>query len=141
MLSEHAKKVYLVHRRDEFRAEPAWVSSVKKNKKIELVLSDQVLEIGGSKFVEFAKLKSGKKINVQGIFIEVGSSPKTEALNEFKLKTDKKGFLIVSPEMETSESGLFAVGDVVSKQFRQVVTAMADGAISAVSSYNQLRRA
>ncbi len=138
MLSEHASKVYLIHRREEFRAEPAWVSQVRKNKKINLVLNQEIKKINGSKFVESIDLKGNKNLKVDGIFIEIGSFPDTSLL-KFNIKKDKKGYIVVDNTMQSSQKGFFAVGDIASKKFRQVATAISDGAISAVTAYEQLR--
>ncbi len=139
MLSDYASKVYLIHRRDEFRAEPTWVNQVKKNKKIELVLNDEVKKINGEKFVTSATLKSGKNLKINGIFIEIGSFPDTSIIN-FDIQKDKKGYIKVDETMQTSQEGFFAIGDVASKKFRQVATAVSDGAVAAVTIYEQLKK-
>ena len=137
LLSEHATKVYLIHRRKEFRGDPAWVNLVKKNKKIILLLEDNVSKINGSETVEGISLESGKQIKLDGIFIEIGSVPDIKMIN-LKLETDKSGYIITNENRETNIKGFYAAGDIVSKRLRQIVTASADGSIAALSVYNKL---
>jgi len=137
-LTKFARKVYLIHRRDKFRAVKVIQSRVKKNEKIELLLNKVVLSINGRDFVESLTLKDTKtgkemELPVDGVFIFIGNEPNVSPVLHF-VDTDPAGFIITDEEMRTKTPGLFAVGDVRSKPLRQVVTAASDGAVAAMSA-------
>jgi len=137
LLSEYADKVYLIHR-SEMKAPELAIEKVKENEKIELVKAD-VKEIKGSDFVE--KVITGEKaIDVQGVFIEIGSTPATAITKPLNLKLDSTEHIITDSEMKTNIQGCFAAGDIISKKLRQIVTACADGACAALSAYIYARR-
>ncbi len=136
MLSEFGKKVYLVYRGSELRADPIRVEELKKNKKVEIIFNAQVKEINGKDKVESISLNNGKKLNVQGIFVEIGSVPKSLIAKSLGIKLDEKGYILVNEKMETNVQGIFAAGDVIKKDLRQIITACSDGAKAAHSAYN-----
>lgn len=147
LLAEYSPKVYLIHRRDEFRAFKAYVDLIRRNDRIEPVLNTVVVRIGGDstvKWIEVKNMKTGEvsKIPVEGVVIEVGSVPPKEFLESIGLKTDEKGFVIVGPGQETNIPGVFAAGDCTAgphkKKFDQVVTATAEGAVAALSAYEYI---
>lgn len=141
-------KVYLIHRRDEFRAEPAWIEKAKQNPKIELILSTQITQILGTNKVESVVLDKAyqgqTKLMVDGVFIEVGQVPSSTLVSALGVETDPQGFILVSPTMETNVSGVFAAGDIAIVRggvpFRQFITAAADGARAAASVYQYLHQ-
>ena len=138
ILSEFASKVYLVYRRDRFyKMQPAYQDTIRERNKIELVLNDTVVECAGGDSLESVKLKSGKELRVQGLFIEIGFEPELSFETNFKLDTDDKGFIEVGRDMSTSTKGVFAAGDITnaSNVFHQIVTAAAEGSIAADSAY------
>jgi thioredoxin reductase (NADPH) len=143
MLAEHAKKVYIVYRKDNFfRAEPAWVESVQKNKKIEVMLTEEVTEIIGDKTVTGVKLKSGKIISLDGVFIEIGAVPNTGVLDSLNIELDS-GLIKVNSAQLTNVSGFFAAGDITtnSNRFSQIITACAEGAVAVNSVFKELKGA
>lgn len=136
------KKIYLIHRRDRFRAESHLNEKIRKmNIKIER--NSVVEEISGRNFVESIKIrnKNGKikKISVDGIFIEIGSIPAAELVKRIGVRLDKNGFIIINEKKETNVHGVFAAGDITNSQLKQDVTAVADGAIAALSAYRFLK--
>lgn len=140
-LSKIAEKVYLIHRRTEFRANKALQERVKAASNIELVLDSQVTEILGESHVEAINLlHSGEKetLEVSGIFVAVGSLPNTAILNGI-CALDRNGYIVANEDGTTSEKGIFAAGDVRTKKLRQVVTAVADGASCVMSAEEYLR--
>ena len=141
LASKYAVKVYLIHRRSTFRAQPIYVKQVKENPKIELVLNETVVEIGGKDKVEWIKLKSGKILRVDGIFIEIGEEPPKEFLKRIGLELDEKGFIKVREDMSTNIPGIFAAGDVTNIPLKQVVTAVYTGARAATSAYEYISKA
>lgn len=138
-LTKFAKKVYLIHRRDELRATKILQERVMANDKIEVVWDSVLTGIGGGltnvEKISVKNLKTGeeKEIPVSGCFIWVGTFPNTSFLKD-SVKVDKYGFVIVNQNMETSAPGVFAAGDVRNTPLRQVVTAVGDAAIAAVSA-------
>lgn len=141
LLSEYATKVYLIHRGREFdKAEPAWIDLVKNEKKIEIIFNNEIKDIKGDKNVEEIKLGSGQKIKLDGIFIEIGSVPETNLLNNLKVKLNEKGYIIANKEQKTNVKGLFAAGDITNNPLKQIVTASSEGAIAAYSAYNEIKK-
>ncbi len=145
ILSGYVNKVYLVHRRKHFRAKPFFVERVLTKDNIEVLVDTVVKEIGGSRSVEYVVVENRvtgerKKLDVNGIFIEIGFEPDIEWAKRNGLAVDERGYIIVDDWMKTNLPGVFAAGDCTSKwpNFRQVVTAAAMGAIAAYSAYNYL---
>ncbi len=140
-LSKIAKKVYLIHRREEFRANKSLQEKVRAESNIELVLNASPAEIIGEKRVEAIDiLQSGvkKRLEVNGIFVAVGSIPNTALLDGI-CELDKNGYVIAGEDGITTAKGIFAAGDVRVKNLRQVVTAVADGACCVMSAESYLR--
>lgn len=137
-----AKKVYLIHRRNEFRAEPYWVDKVKSKDNIVFVLERNVMEILGDSKVTGLKLdkpfREKDTIALQGIFIEIGATPATGLAKTLGCKVDEKGFLIVSALQQTTVPGVFGAGDITneSNYFAQFTTAAGEGAVAANSVFN-----
>jgi len=141
LLSEFASKVYIIYRKNKFfRAEPSWVELVEKEKKIEVLFNEEVGEIIGKGKVESVDLKSGKKLDVDGVFIEIGSVPEVNAISHLKIKQTDKGYVVVDKNQMTSVKGIYAVGDVTDNRLKQIVTASAEGAIAAYCAYKKVKR-
>lgn len=139
LLSKFAKKVYLIHRSDKFtKAEPIWINQVKAEKKIEIMLNEELAEIHGDERVNSVTLKSGKKLKTDGIFIEIGSDPNLSLIENMKGLELDEGFVRVDKNMKTSIGGLYAAGDITNNELKQIVTAASQGAIAAYSCYNEL---
>lgn len=131
-LSKFCNKVYIVHRRNEFRATKAEIKKMTAKQNVELVLSSVVSDIFGESKVEGIEVTTGeqkKRIDVSGVFVAIGRTPNTTLINGIDL-TDN-GYIVVDRLQRTSEKGVYAVGDIVDKSLRQVVTACADGAVAA----------
>jgi len=141
LLSEFGSKVYIIYRKDHFfRAEPAWVELVEKDKKIEVLFNSEVEEIYGDKAVEGVKLKSGKDLKLEGVFIEIGSEAKTEILDGIGVKKTKKDYVMVDREQKTNVKGFFAAGDVTDNSLKQIITACGEGATAAHSAYVEMKQ-
>jgi thioredoxin reductase (NADPH) len=148
-----ANKVYLVHRRDSFRAEPYWVDKVKEKKNVVMVLERNAVEVLGDQKVTGVKLDkefdpstgSGQEasdvLNVDGVFIEVGSLPAVDLAKQLGCALDKRGFLKVGEDMSTNVEGVFGAGDVTSgsNHFAQFATAAGEGSVAANSVFNYLQ--
>lgn len=142
-LTKFAEKVYIMHRRDELRADKIIQERAFNNEKIEFIFDSVPLEIvGDSKkvnLIQYKNVKTGeiKTLNVDGVFPYIGFSPNTEFFNA-QLVQDEFGFIRVDENMRTSEVGVFAAGDVRRTPLRQVITAVADGAIAGMSAVKYL---
>lgn len=141
-LTKFAEKVYIIHRRGELRATKIIQEKAKQNPKIDFEWYSVVDEIKGSSTVESVILRdtrddATREIAVDGVFIYVGTQPSSELIAGMA-ELDPDGYVITDEEMKTSQPGLFAAGDVRKKTLRQVVTAVADGAIAAVSAEKYL---
>jgi len=141
-LSGYASKIYLVHRRNEFRASGILVDKAKKIAKINFMLDSIIEEISGEEKVSEVKVKNVKsglssKVSCQGVFIFVGIVPNSEFIKNI-LDTDEAGFILVNQKMQTSKEGVFACGDCVKKSLYQVISACGDGATAADSAHKYL---
>ncbi len=141
-LARFAEKVYIIHRRDEFRADKVVVEKALKNPKIIPVYDSVVEEIYGDGIVEGVKVKNVKTqeistIELNGVFMFVGTSPNNNYLNDVVECIDG-GWIKTDPDMRTSVPGIFAAGDMRDTNLRQVVTASADGARAAMTAYAYL---
>lgn len=142
LLSGLAKKVYLVHRRGEFRANKALQNKVSGIKNIVPVLNAAVQKINGKDHVEaVAILQNGseKALPVDGVFVAIGSTPNSALVKEL-LNVDENGYIAADETGVTSADGIFAAGDVRTKKLRQVVTAAADGANCVLSAEEYLNK-
>lgn len=137
LLSKTSSKVYLIHRRDTFRATPLYVELAKKTENIELVLCDNVAEIIGDSAVTGIRLESGREIECAGVFIAVGNQPNT-ALVQDMLTLDDGGYIPAGETTQTELPGVFAAGDLRAKVLRQIITAAADGAVAATMAEKYL---
>lgn len=137
-LTAFASRVYIIHRRDEFRADRAAVERALSNPKIVPVWNTVVEKIEGDGMVEnlvLKNIKTGETSNlpVAGVFMFVGQLPHDEPVRGL-VEAAKGGWIKTDESMETSVEGIFAAGDVREKELRQVVTAASDGAIAAMSA-------
>jgi len=140
LLSEYAEKVYIIYRKEKFfRAEPAWIKQVEKNKKIKTIFNANVKEIYGADYVKGLKLDTKEDLKVDGIFIEIGSSPDEILANKLGLKKEK-GYIKVNKKQETSLKGIYAAGDITNNFLKQVITACGEGAIAASSAYEEITK-
>lgn len=135
-LTRFANKVYLIHRRDELRADKIVQDRAFKNEKLEFIYDTVVKEINGEDLVKSATIenvKTGevKDLAINGIFPYIGFEPNVDLFNG-KVEQDKNGFIVTDATMQTNIKGVYAIGDVRTTPLRQVITAAADGAIAAV---------
>lgn len=144
LLSRLAKKVILIHRRDTLRATKVYHNPLMQTENVEFVWNSAVTElIGDGKLagLKVKNLQSGEEtvIECDGLFVSIGRSPATELVNG-QLKLDAAGYIVADESTATNLDGVFAVGDVRTKQLRQIVTATADGAAAAHAAEEYLMR-
>ena len=142
-LSRTCKKVYLIHRRDELRAAKVLQDALRNISNIELCWNRCVTEIGGSNQVEWIQTettdtKQTERINVNGIFIAVGIIPDTGFIKDL-IHLDTKGYVVAGENGQTNIPGIYAAGDIRTKQLRQIITAAADGANCVASAEKYLQ--
>lgn len=137
-LSDICNKVYLVHRRDVFRGDATTLTKLKETENIELVVPAKVQEVKGEQVVTALQLEDGRSLEVSGVFVAVGMQPATDLLQGVVL-LDDNGYIIADETGKTSAAGFFAAGDVRTKELRQIITAVADGANAATSAEKYIR--
>ncbi|MEA3248258.1 MAG: FAD-dependent oxidoreductase [Nanoarchaeota archaeon] len=140
-LSGICKKVYISYRKDKMRCEPISLEKIEAIENIEIIYDSKPVEIIGDMKVSGLKLEieNGESVlDVDGVFIEVGSVPVTRIFEELEVELEN-GYIKVDKEGRTSVEGLFAAGDGTNNSFKQVVTAAADGALAAKSAYDFLK--
>lgn len=143
-LSRFCRTVYLVHRRDGFRAEGKMVEAAKSNPKIKFVLDSTVSRIDGDSAVNGITVKnvqngSEKTIAVSGVFVAIGRNANSELAGKY-VYLDSEGFIVTDRYMRTNVKGIFAAGDVRDTPLRQIITAAADGAVAATSAIHYINR-
>lgn len=141
-LSKLAQKVYLIHRRDQFRAASSIQDKVSTIKNIEVILNTVVKEIKGKSTIEAITIYDNKsnqetQLQLDGLFIYVGSIPNTDFIKGV-IKLDEEGYIITSENLETNIPGIFAAGDVRKKSLRQISTSVGDGALAAITAERYL---
>ncbi|MGN0509596.1 MAG: thioredoxin-disulfide reductase [Ruminococcus sp.] len=134
-LSKICKKVILVHRRDSLRAEKILTERLENAENVEIMFNSEVAEILGEKSADGVLLKSGEKVDCDGVFIAVGIVPRSDTVKNLA-KLDNNGYIVADESGKTSLDGLFAAGDVRTKELRQIITACSDGA-NCVDSVNK----
>ena len=143
-MSEICSKVYLIHRRDQFRADEADVEELKGKHNVEFLTSSVVEKINGDSKVKSITVRNKrtgetKEVPVEGVFIDIGEIPNNELAKKLGVKLNDRGFIEVNDDMETSIPGVYAAGDITGK-LAQIVVAAAQGAIAAVSAYEYIRK-
>ena len=141
-LADICSKVYLIHRRDEFRGTEALVNEVKKRNNIELVLNSKVTKLNGDNHLTSIEVTnndgSTREIPISCLFVAIGQVPVTE--NFVKLiDVDNNGYAIAGEDMKTRVAGLYVAGDVRKKSLRQLATAISDGAIAATEAIHDIQ--
>jgi thioredoxin reductase (NADPH) len=145
MLSDIAKKVYIIYRKDKLRGEPAWIEKVEKKENIEVIFMTVVVGIEGDGKLKRVKLskeyKRTKELELDGLFIEIGSEPNVILPVKLGIELDEKHYVVVDEKQATSTEGIWAAGDCTtnSNKFQQVVTAVGEGAVAANSVYCYLK--
>lgn len=137
-LSTLASKVYVIHRRDTFRADDIIVNKLKEKENVEFILDTTINEFSGDKRLEKIliynlKEKSEKWLDIDGVFEYIGQEADYKFFKDLEI-CNEKGYILVNTNFETKIKGLFAAGDIVNKEIRQIATAVNDGAIAALNA-------
>lgn len=141
-LAKGCEKVYLIHRRDSLRAAPVLQEALKRLENVEILWNTEATRIVGEEHVESVWLKQNKTgeeyaLDLDGVFAAVGTVPETGIVTKI-LQTDKNGYILAKEDTKTSCPGIFAAGDIRTKDVRQIVTAVSDGANAVISAQKYL---
>lgn len=136
-LTNVASKVYLIHRRDEFRAENKLIEELKQKENVEFVYNSQVTKINANDKIESIEIKNkegeNKTLEISGLFVAIGRNPENEIF-EGLIDMDEYGYILSKENCHTNIDGIFVAGDNRKKDVRQLVTATSDGAIAATEA-------
>ncbi|MBQ6537516.1 MAG: thioredoxin-disulfide reductase [Eubacterium sp.] len=137
-LSNYCSKVYIIHRRDEFRGDKKDVDALKAKENVEFVLDSVPTELLGEDMINGIRVKNVKTdetrdLAVKGVFIAIGQMPDNQAFADI-VKLDDQGYIIADESCETGTEGVYAAGDCRTKTVRQLTTAAADGAVAALAA-------
>ena len=137
-LTRFAEKVYLIRRYDYFRAEKSVIEEVYNNSKIEVLLNEDLIEAKGDDFLNKVVLKNTvsneiSELEVEAVFGYIGTEPKTSDVKEY-VKVTEQGYIITDEDMQTNIKGVYAVGDVRDKKYRQITTAVSDATIALLNA-------
>lgn len=139
LLSKIANQVYLIHRRDEFRAEKHLLEKLNKIDNIEIILNTTIIEVKGEQVLKKIVLHDNSELEVDGLFVEAGYVV-NNALVKDLVKCDDNGSILVDSRQQTSCPGIFAAGDMTTIPFQQLVIAAGQGAIAALSAYEHIQK-
>ena len=142
-LSDIVEKVYLIHRRDEFRGVESTVNKLKEKENVEMIYNSTVTKLIGDEKLEKIEVSnkdgSKKELEVSGLFVAVGRIPENENFRTL-VEMDNSGYIIAKEDCKTSTPGIFVAGDNRTKSLRQLVTATSDGAIAATEAISYINR-
>ncbi len=141
LLSQYAKKVYIIYRKEKIRAEPINLKRVEENDKIEIINNTNVTEIYGRDFVEGVKLDTNQKeLKLEGLFVDIGFVVHAEIAKSLGVELNEKGEIIIDSLSKTNVGGVYAAGDCTNFPFKQAITGVAQGVTATYSAYDYLRK-
>ncbi len=139
-LAQNVKKVYIIYRGEEIRAEPINKKRVYENDKIEIINNTNITEIKGNEKVKSIMFDNGREFEVDGVFIEIGSIPASDVVKDLGVKLNEKNEIIINRKSETNVPGIYAAGDVANAPFKQAITGVAEGVIAAYVIFDYLKK-
>ena len=145
LLAEHAKKVYIIYRKEKIRAEPINIKRIEENAKIEIINNANVVEVKGSDFVTSVVLDKehggSKELKLDGVFVAIGHIILSELAKELGVNLNEKQEIIIDhKDSSTNVRGVFAAGDVADKPFKQAITGVAEGCTAAYSAFEYIQK-
>ncbi|MFX0146061.1 MAG: NAD(P)/FAD-dependent oxidoreductase [Candidatus Hodarchaeota archaeon] len=138
-LAQSVKKVYIIYRGEEIRAEPINKKRVYDNDKIEIIYKTNIIEIKGNGTVKSVVFDNGKEFEIDGVFIEIGSTPNSDLAKRIGVETNEHGEIKINRKSETNVPGIFAAGDVADAPFKQAITGVSEGVIAAYSAFDYVK--
>lgn len=140
MLAEFASKVYIIYRGENIRPEPINRKRMEENPKIEVITKTNIIEILGDTKLKKIKLDTGKELELDGLFIEIGRVAQTEMVKQLGIATNEKGEIKIDRMSKTNIEGFYAAGDVTDSEWKQAITGVAEGVKAAYSAYSYIKR-
>lgn len=142
-LSNIVKKLYVIHRRDTFRADKVLIDSLKEKENVQFILNSTITKVLGDKKIESIDVldkisNTTQNLKVGGLFVCIGRGPDTDILS-FDIEKDEGGYIVTDKNMKTSVDGVYAVGDIRNTPLRQIITAASDGAIAATKATQYIK--
>ena len=141
-LSDIAKKVYVIHRNEKFKASYYLTRKLKAKENVEFILNNNVVKINGKDKMTDVDIKDNEdnitNLKIDGLFIAIGQIPENNNLTK-DLKLDENGYIITDENLESNKKGIYVAGDIRPKSLRQLVTATSDGAIAAVNAIKNIK--
>lgn len=138
LLGKYGTKVYIVYRGETVRAEPINKRRMEQTPNIEVMTKTNITEIIGKDQVEKVKFDTGKELECQAVFIEIGRLPRTELAKELGVALNDKGEVIINKASETNVPGFFAAGDCTNTDWKQAIVGVAEGCMAAYSAYQYI---
>ena len=135
LLAKYAKKVYIIYRGENVRPEPINRERMKANDKIEVINNTNITEILGDETINKVKFDTGKELELEGLFIEIGRIPQTELAEPLGASMNEKGEVKIDKMSRTNVEGFFAAGDVTDTDWKQAIVGVAEGVKAAYSAY------
>ncbi len=140
-LSNIAKKVYLIHRRDIFRGEEKYLSELKEKDNVEIIVNSTITKLNGENKLESIEVKDNndtkQTIEIDGLFIAIGQTPKNEIFSNI-IELDEKGYIKSHDGVHTNCDKIYVAGDTRVKELRQLTTAVSDGSIAATIAIKEM---
>ncbi len=140
LLAQYAKKVYIIYRKAEVRAEPINKKRMEAEPKIEVITEANVTEVLGSETIEKVKLDTGEEMELNGLFIEIGRTPQTDLAKPLNVEMNEKGEIKIDTFSNTNMPGFYAAGDVTDTDWKQAIVGVAEGVKAAYSAYNYVNQ-
>ena len=141
-LSDLASKVYVIHRRDEFRGEDKYLEELKNKDNVEFILNSNIISLSGNDKLEKITIKDNldnvKELEVDGLFIAIGKVPKNEIFKNV-VELTKEGYIISKDSVHTKTNWIYVAGDARKKDLRQLTTAVSDGSIAAMTAIKEMK--
>ena len=138
-LSDICNKVYLIHRRNEFRADSITVDKVLNKSNIKVLYDSIITKINGNNNLESIEVNNNEVLNIEGLFVAIGKVPTLDYLNNL-VETNESGYIKSNELCHTNVEGIFVAGDIREKTLRQLVTATSDGAIAATEAIKYINK-
>ena len=142
-LSEFCEHVYLIHRRDSFRAEQGALDQLKQRENVDIITNAVLLSVNGSDSVSSVTYRNKEngdniELDISGLFVAVGSMPDTDFVKDF-IELDESGYVVADESCKTNLDGIYVAGDCRTKDVRQLTTAVADGTVAALAACNYIQ--
>lgn len=138
-LAQHAKKVYVIVRKNFMRAEPRNMDLMTKTPNVEVLYETEIVEILGTDNVEKVRLKSGEELEMQGVFMAIGHIPLTDLAKDLGVTLSSHGEILINRHSETNLPGVYAAGDCCDTEFKQAITGSAEGVTASYYAFEHLK--